>query len=186
MKSVNIALSKDIETLKLHVFSDWHIGDKGCKIDDIHSQINYIIDNPNDYVILNGDLMNNATKTSVSDCYAEEMSPMEQLNTLCELLEPIKDKILIATTGNHESRTYKTDGIDLMQLVMKELCISERYCREGGVLFLRFGKGYNRDSNRSYSYTIYVTHGSGGGRKEGAKAIRLADMASIIDTDIYS
>lgn len=28
-------------------------------------------------------------------------------------------------------------------------------------------------------------HGSGGGRKEGAKAIRLADMASIIDVDIY-
>jgi hypothetical protein len=33
---------------------------------------------------------------------------------------------------------------------------------------------------------MYVLHGSGGGRKEGAKAIRLADMASIIDTDIYS
>lgn len=34
-------------------------------------------------------------------------------------------------------------------------------------------------------YSIYVTHGSGGGRKEGAKAIRLADMASIVDVDIY-
>ncbi len=34
-------------------------------------------------------------------------------------------------------------------------------------------------------YTIYVLHGSGGGRKEGSKANRLADMASIIDTDIY-
>ena len=30
-----------------------------------------------------------------------------------------------------------------------------------------------------------MLHGSGGGRKEGAKAIRLADMASIIDSDIY-
>lgn len=27
--------------------------------------------------------------------------------------------------------------------------------------------------------------GGGGGRKEGAKAIRLADMASIVDTDVY-
>ena len=34
-------------------------------------------------------------------------------------------------------------------------------------------------------YTIYCTHGSGGGRKEGAKAIRLADMANIVDADIY-
>jgi hypothetical protein len=38
---------------------------------------------------------------------------------------------------------------------------------------------------RKICYTAYVLHGSGGGRKEGAKAIRLADMASIIDTDIY-
>ena len=34
-------------------------------------------------------------------------------------------------------------------------------------------------------YTIYATHGSGGGRKEGAKAIRLADMAAIVDADVY-
>ena len=34
-------------------------------------------------------------------------------------------------------------------------------------------------------YTLYLLHGSGGGRKEGAKAIRLADMASIVDSDIY-
>ena len=34
-------------------------------------------------------------------------------------------------------------------------------------------------------YTVYCNHGSGGGRKEGAKAIRLADMAGIVDADIY-
>ena len=43
---------------------------------------------------------------------------------------------------------------------------------------------HSRD-NVQVCYTIYCTHGSGGGRKEGAKAIRLADMASIIDADIY-
>ena len=30
-----------------------------------------------------------------------------------------------------------------------------------------------------------MLHGSGGGRKEGATAIRLADMSSIVDADIY-
>jgi hypothetical protein len=35
-------------------------------------------------------------------------------------------------------------------------------------------------------YTAYVTHGSaGGGRKEGGKVNRLADLASIVDADIY-
>ena len=59
-------------------------------------------------------------------------------------------------------------------------------------MFLRFGqktpgcKESNGSGNvRKICYTLYVLHGSGGGRKEGAKAIRLADMASIIDCDIY-
>jgi hypothetical protein len=30
-----------------------------------------------------------------------------------------------------------------------------------------------------------VTHGSGGGRREGGKINRLADLASIVDADIY-
>ena len=60
------------------------------------------------------------------------------------------------------------------------------------MLFLRLGEGIKgrKECNgsgryRQICYTIYALHGSGGGRKEGAKAIRLADMASIIDADIY-
>ena len=45
--------------------------------------------------------------------------------------------------------------------------------------------GKNNHGKSKQCYTIYTLHGSGGGRKEGAKAIRLADMASIIDADIY-
>lgn len=51
------------------------------------------------------------------------------------------------------------------------------------MIFVRLG--WNEARKRKQWYTIYVNHGSGGGRKEGAKAIRLADMASIIDADIY-
>ena len=40
-------------------------------------------------------------------------------------------------------------------------------------------------NNRPVLFTLYCNHGSGGGRKEGAKAIRLADMSSIVDADIY-
>ena len=60
------------------------------------------------------------------------------------------------------------------------------------VLFIRVGENSRgkKECNgsgklRQICYTLYVLHGSGGGRKEGAKAIRLADMASIIDCDIY-
>jgi predicted phosphodiesterase len=192
MNTVKVTLPRTLMALELHVFSDWHIGDKHCNISDIKQCIERVKNTPNAYVILNGDLLNNATKTSVSDCYAEQLTPMEQINLAVELLSPIKDRILMATTGNHESRSYRTDGLDITAMVMVQLGVEDRYCREGGMLFLKFGEhaDYIRNTSRPNQkaqmlYSIYATHGSGGGRKEGAKAIRLADMASIIDADIY-
>lgn len=38
---------------------------------------------------------------------------------------------------------------------------------------------------RKMMYSIYLTHGSGGGRKEGGKINRLADLATIVDADVY-
>lgn len=184
MKTVKVTLG-DFPSVEIHTLSDWHIGDKACDEDSIKEELEYIRNTENCFAICNGDLMNNATKTSVSDSYSEEIPPMEQLQKLQELLEPIKDKLLILTQGNHEARTYRTDGIDLTALLAKQLGIYDRYVREGGVLFLRFGKSSSKTHNRPVSYSVYCTHGSGGGRKEGAKAIRLADMASIVDCDIY-
>lgn len=191
MRTVKVTLPRALKTLEVHIFSDWHIGDKHCDMTDIRRSIQQVKSKDNAYVILNGDLLNNATKTSVSDCYAEKLTPMEQIRMAVELLEPIKDRILMATTGNHESRSYRTDGLDITSMIMVQLGIENRYCREGGILFLKFGEQTRvRNTNDTHIkaqmlYTIYATHGSGGGRKEGAKAIRLADMASIIDADIY-
>ena len=187
MKAIKVNLPRNLEKAEIHTFADLHIGDVFCDKDEVKRKIEYVKNSPCSYVILNGDIMNNATKTSVSDSYAEEMPPMEQLNTFCELFDPIRDRILMVTQGNHEHRTYKKEGIDLTAVASKQLGVMDRYAREGGVLFLKIGERHVIKSNRDVPivYSFYVTHGSGGGRKEGAKAIRLADMASIIDTDIY-
>ena len=137
------------------------------------------------------DIIDNATKTSIGDTYAQEFKPMDQLNKAVEIFEPIKDKILAITHGNHENRTYRNDGINLSSLIATQLGLADRYTSTSAVLFIRVGEDTkNKESNgsgkyRQICYTVYVLHGSGGGRKEGSKAIRLADMASIIDTDIY-
>lgn len=183
MQTIKVELDKSLDSIEIYTLADWHIGDKYCNISEIKDTLNYIKNTPNAYAILNGDLMNNATKQSVSDCYAEEMKPQEQLQTLCDLIEPIKDKVLFITQGNHEARTYKTDGIDLTAIMAKQLGIYDKYARVGGVLFLRFGE--DRKHHRRMCYTFYITHGSGGGKKEGGKANGLCDLASIVDTDIY-
>lgn len=187
MKAINVSLSQDLTNLEIVPLADLHLGDPLCDIKLIKEKIDYIKDNKNVYCILNGDILNNSTKTSVGDVYSESLTPMEQLQRAVEMFEPIKDKILCVTTGNHENRTYKTDGIDLMGILCSQLNISDKYAKESALLFLKFGFNRKKSGKKvvQQSYVLFITHGSGGGRKEGAKANRLADMASIVDADIY-
>jgi hypothetical protein len=185
MKAIRVDLSETLTHVDLIPVADSHIGDVHCKKEYLASLIAKVKSDPNTYCVLNGDLMNWASKTSVSDCYAEEYTPMEQIQMACDLFEPIKDKILGITPGNHERRAYRTEGIDITELVAKQLGLQSRYAKESATVFLRFGKTGGSTHNRPVCYVIYMNHGSGGGRKEGAKVIRLADMASIVDADIY-
>lgn len=183
MNCIKIDLPKELTAIEIHTLADFHMGDKFCDYTEINRRIADIKENPNAYCILNGDLMNNATKTSISDCYAEQLTPMQQINQAVELLRPIRDKILSIQSGNHEKRTYRKEGIDLTEVVARELFLLDKYSRSGNLIFIRFG--WNETRKRKQWYSIYANHGAGGGRKEGAKAIRLADMASIVDADIY-
>lgn len=185
MKAIKVDLSKNLKHVELYTLSDLHLGDRNCNYKELLEQIKKIEENPNAYVILNGDLMNNATTQSISDTYSETLSPMEQLKEAIAVFTPIKNKILAMTSGNHENRTYKTDGIDLTEILARELGLSDRYAPESITLFLRVGEQSSHHSNKPATYVIYITHGSGGGRREGGKVNRLVDLASVIDADIY-
>ena len=174
------------EVIEIHPMADLHIGDVQCDFNYIMERINYIKDTPNAYVILDGDLMDTAIASSIGDTYGASLQPMEQLRQCVKIFEPIKDKILAVLPGNHEGRIYKTDGIDITELMCSQLGILPKYSSTTALLFIRFGKArsHGRENSRQL-YTVYVTHGSGGGRREGGKVNRLADLASIVDADIY-
>ncbi len=191
MKAIKVDLPRSLKHVEIYALSDLHLGDRNCNYKELLDLVKKIKENKNAYVILNGDLINNATTHSISDTYGETISPMEQLKQATALFRPIKDKILAITSGNHENRTYRADGIDLTEIMACELGISDRYAPESVTLFLRVGELSNstkiagKDKIRQVCYTLYITHGSGGGRREGGKINRLVDLSSIIDVDIY-
>lgn len=189
MRAIRADYPADWPYANVYILADLHIGDPGCDENEVYARVKAAADDPYGLVVCNGDLMNFAMRNSVSDVYGELMSPMQQIAYLVNLLSPVKDKIIGVTAGNHEQRTYRSDGIDVTRLVCRELGIEDKYAPEGIMIFLRFGtrnrhQGHLERNPRQW-YSIYATHGSGGGRKEGAKAIRLADMAAIVDADIY-
>ena len=192
MNVIKVDLPKSLDMIELHIFADEHIGDELCDIKRLKERIEYVKNTPNAYCVLNGDIIDNATKTSIGDTYSQEMNPMEQLKKAVELFESIKNKVLCISHGNHENRTWRKEGINLSYLIATQLGLGDRYTSASAIIFLRFGhlSSGKKETNgsgevRKVCYSIFMLHGSGGGRKEGAKAIRLADMASIADCDIY-
>ena len=185
MKVIKADLSRDIDILELHIFADEHIGDNCCDIERLKARIAYVADTPNAYCVMNGDIMDYASRSSIGDIETREFNIMEQLEKATELFAPIKDKIIAITSGNHEGRSYRKEGIDISKVIAAQLGLADKYAPAAAMVFLRFGEQDLKNHSRPQIYTVYLLHGSGGGRKEGAKAIRLADMASIIDADIY-
>ena len=185
MTTIVADLPKDITTLELVCISDAHIGDPHANEQELMKQIRYVEDTPNCYAIINGDIMNNATKSSVSDSYNETLSPMEQIVKAVMLLKPIANKTLAITQGNHERRTAKESGVDLMKIIAMELGLLDKYSEGMAYIFIRLGEQDSHHHFKKVPYTILVTHGTGGGRTVGAKANRLSDLVAIVDADIY-
>lgn len=182
MKVIRRDLGSQFKEIKLLCLSDFHIGDQLCNLKLIRQVLNDVKESLNTFVILNGDLMNNATKTSVSDVYNEELTPMEQIVRLCDLLEGIKERILVISCGNHELRTYKNDGVDIIRLVARQLGIEDRYAEGWWYLYLSFGM---TNKQRPMLYTLTGIHGYGGGRKNGGKINNLVEMSDKVIADVY-
>ena len=172
--------------MRILPLADFHLGDIHSDFKKIQEYLAYIKDNDNVFTVLNGDMMDAAIQSSIGDTYGASLQPMEQLAQCVKIFEPIKDKILAVTPGNHEQRIYKTDGLDLTQLMCNQLGIGDRYSPASVLLFIRFGKDKKHDHHsRPILYTIYCVHGGGGGRTEGGKVNRLMQLGNIIDADIF-
>ncbi|MEA4869909.1 MAG: hypothetical protein VB062_04645 [Christensenella sp.] len=184
MTDITFTMPQEPERFELHAFADWHLEDPNCNEKIIREWIETVRTRDNAYCILNGDLLNTALKTSVSDIYRERLSPMEAMKYLIALLEPIKSKIIFIDEGNHEARLSKDTSIHMLEMVARELQVP--FVEEGAVIYIQCGMDEEqRHPERRIGYVVYVTHGAGGGRTEGGKFNALAQLASIVDADIY-
>jgi len=135
---------------------------------------------PGSYIVLGGDLMNNATRNSVSNVFEERFRPREQKKQLVKLLEPVRDRILCMVSGNHERRSQKDADDDPSYDIACKLDIEDRY-REN-VAFLRLQMGRQESNGLSNpTYSIVVTHGAGGGILTGSAVNRSERFGYVLD-----
>ena len=174
-------LSDDFDYIDIKPISDVHIGDPQLDDELIQSDVDWVTEADNRFILLNGDIMNTATTHSVSNTYENTMTPHQELKYARKLFEPAKGKVLAMTQGNHERRIYKNDGIDMVEELA--LTLDSYYNREGLVLKVKFGQ--RKSNQKNQVYTIYMTHGFTGSRMVGGKANRLEKLRKIVVTDVY-
>lgn len=136
---------------------------------------------PNVYLALAGDLINNATKSSVSNVFEDIYRPSEQKKMMAKLLEPVKDRILCAIPGNHEARSGKDADDDPMYDIMCKLDIEDRYRENIAIVKIRFGDNQKGSGRDNPTYIIAVVHGSGGGIYTGGAVNRNERFGYVFD-----
>lgn len=188
IKVISVDLPEELEKVEIIPIGDYHEGDEFCDEALMDSVIEYILAKPYRFAILNGDMINNAIKTAVSDIYSEDSNPEEQIARVARRFWKIRERILAIGTGNHEERTYKLTGIDPSRYLAVRLGLEERYSPNSFLLFVSVGRSHNsRDSNiKKQVYSIFSQHGFGGGRMNGSKLNNLNRLDKIVaDCDLY-
>ena len=163
-------------TAKLYAIADVHLGSPECELDEFIQFLAKIKQEPDSYICVVGDLLNNATRSSVSNIFHETMPPSMQVEYAAQLLEPIADKIIACVGGNHERRSRKEVDLDPLYEVMCLIRKPELYRQNMAFVRLRLTNGKAKDS-----YGIMLTHG-----KSLAKRNKFVSIVEGIDAAIVA
>lgn len=177
LKIITYNFPKHWNNMEIFSLSDLHIGDPRVDIKLFRNFVQMIKEQPNRYVIYNGDNLNNAIKTSVSNVYNETMNPNEQRKWLAAELELIRDRFLCFVCGNHEYRSKKEVDISPVEWLAEKLGCPHYY-EDEAALKISLGQGEN---GKRITYGLYVTHGAGGGRYVGSAINNVENLALTIE-----
>ena len=176
------AILKDLSQyskIYLIPLSDFHLGDGGAAVDIIQGYIDWIYNHNNAYTILNGDLINAATKESSAELYDDLTTPDDAYAKVREMLYPIRNRILMITRGNHEEAIYRKVGHDYMNQLSYDLD-NVPYKPDGGLVGIKL----QLSSHKGMCW-IYATHGWGGARTIGAKVKKAQDLMNVANADVF-
>jgi len=144
----------DGRTIKVWAVADVHIGAPECDLKGFGSFLRKVEGDPDSYIVLAGDMVNNAVKDSLSNVYEERLMPHEQMERAVELLTPVKDRILGAVGGNHEARSRKAVDLDPMYTIMCLLGIPNLYRTNFAMMRIILANG-----NTKGRYSLMLIHG---------------------------
>lgn len=169
------------DDFKLLGIADVHIGSPQSRLSDLRRLIE---ENRDACFVFLGDVIDNALIDSIGDVYEQTTSPEKALAQFTQLLDLCKEKTLGIVGGNHEERTKRRVGVDLLRLIAKERHIP--YSEDILVLDIAVGEKAKRGSRRRIQYTLVCGHGYSGARTVGGKITANGRIIDVVTNgDIY-
>ena len=165
---------------------DVHLGAQGCMEEDFRNFINEVAVDPQAYVVIGGDMIDNGTRNSVTNVFRATMRPSEQKREMANILAPIRDKILCFTSGNHERRFNKDADDNPLYDIAAKLDLEHLYREDLAWLHMQLGTNKSIGGGRSagkdrQSYSVIVSHGAGGGMLTGGAVNRVERLPHDAD-----
>lgn len=173
---------------RLYIIGDLHVGAIEANVKGWEDFCQKILQEKNAYICIIGDMMNNATRSSVSNVFEDTMRPREQKNYLMGALKCLTERVLCIVPGNHENRSGKDADDEPLYDVACKLDLEDIYRPNAAFLKVCFGsRNAGRDNEKPLQvYTVCCTHGAGGGIYTGAAVNRNERMAMFVNADILA
>jgi len=187
-------LSSEFKAIYIIPLSDEQIGDPGFYEELFLGYRSWILERPNAFALLPGDLFEQPVRGNrASDFWEVHLTPDKAKKKAKSLLKPLADagRILGAVDGNHELRAYLATGHSPLKDVLDELGLPTEgdnsiYDPEALVIKVAFGTDKSHRANTKFTYKIYMTHGWGGARRTGAHVNKTEELAAVVtNADVY-
>jgi len=167
------------DQLQLIQITDMQMGHRACKVDRVIEYRDWVLAEPNRYMIWTGDNVDAAHMLSKGTTWDNLGDPQSQVFEFAEIWAPAAHRIVGYVGGNHERRPLTTFG-DLGRLIAAILRVP--YSSGKQLIDIKFGE---RDGHRNDVFRISQWHGFGGARTIGAVTTNLTRFASDGDSHVY-
>lgn len=168
----------------LYPLGDVHLSSFCCQEEKFAQLIAKIASEENAYVVIIGDMLDNATKSAkVGTPWDNKLRPAEAKRLMSNYLEPIRRKILGVCSGNHEAGRNKDVDDDPIYDICCKLDIEDRYRPSMAFIHLKFG-AKDGGNLRNPAYNICITHGAGSSIYVGGSSAKGERFISATDVDL--
>ena len=173
VKYVRWEFPPELDSIYLMQITDVQFGQIMCRYDRVLEFRDWILAEPNRFMLWGGDMIDAGTKLSIGDPWEQIAGPAAQVYKFAEVWAPARHRILGFVGGNHERRafTYGDLGSEIARVLRIPYSMGRQF------IDIYYGK--------HQPFKISLWHGSGGARTKGAVAQVLDRFMQQGDSQLY-